>query len=252
MTSWRRQRVQGFNMRHRGFFLAAGLAVTAIGALPADANVLITVDKSTQEMTVQVDGATRWQWKVSTGRLGHDTPNGSFHALSMEVEHFSKKYDDAPMPHSIFFTDLGHAIHGSLAASRIGTPASHGCVRLDPKNATALFALVKQEGRANTTIVVTGSAAVALARKSAPAARPAAPVVTARTIPVPQPSYVPPSGSFDDGAANAGVVASRFYRQPDAQPAYQQAFIPQYAGPPAPPPGYPPFPTPGAAFGSWR
>jgi hypothetical protein len=244
-------------MRHRGFFLAAGLAATAFGALPAHANVIITVDKSTQEMTVQVDGATRWQWKVSTGRLSHDTPNGSFRALSMEVEHFSKKYDNAPMPHSIFFTDLGHAIHGSLAASRIGTPASHGCVRLDPKNATALFALVKQEGRANTTIVVTGNAATALARKSAPAARPATPVVTARAVtdkavPVAQPSYVPPSGSLDDGAAKAGLVASRFYHEPDAQPAYRQAFIPQYAGPPVPPPGYPPFPQPGAAFSSWR
>jgi hypothetical protein len=238
-----------WNMRHRGLILAAGLAVAAIGALPARANVLITVDKSTQEMTVQVDGATRWQWKVSTGRSGHDTPNGTFRALSMEAEHFSKKYDDAPMPHSIFFTNLGHAIHGSLAASRIGTPASHGCVRLDPKNATMLYGLVAQEGRANTTIVVTGNAAVAMARKSAPTARPAATVVTASTTAA-QPTYVPSSGSLD--TANDRVSPGRFYRQTAAQPAYRQAFVPQDAGPPAPPPGYPPFPNSGATFSAWR
>jgi hypothetical protein len=69
---------------------------------------------------------------------------------------------------------------------------------------------------------------------------------------VAQPSYLPPSASLDDGAAKAGIVASRFYREPEAQPAYRQAFVPPNAGPPSPPPGYPPFPTPGAAFGSWR
>ena len=125
-------------MRYRAMFLASGLAIAAIGAAPAQADVVITVDKSTQLMTVQVDGATRWQWKVSTGRTGHDTPNGTFHALYLDANHHSKKYDDAPMPHSVFFTDLGHAIHGTFATRRLGMPASHGCVRLDPDNATQL------------------------------------------------------------------------------------------------------------------
>jgi hypothetical protein len=59
------------------------------------------------------------------------------------------------MPHSIFFTMQGHAIHGSSHKS-IGRPASHGCVRLEPKNAAVLFALVKQQKMANTRVVVNG------------------------------------------------------------------------------------------------
>ena len=85
--------------------VAGGIAVAAIGAGSAQAAVVITVDKSTQQVTVEVDGATRWQWKVSTGRIGHDTPNGTYHALWLDADHHSKKYDNAPMPHSIFFTD---------------------------------------------------------------------------------------------------------------------------------------------------
>jgi L,D-transpeptidase catalytic domain len=59
------------------------------------------------------------------------------------------------MPHSLFFTKIGHAIHG-YHATRIGTPASHGCVRLAPQNAATLFALVGREGMLNTTVVLKG------------------------------------------------------------------------------------------------
>jgi len=75
------------------------------------------------------------------------------------------------MPHSIFFTQKGHAIHGSLDVKRLGTPASHGCVRLLPANAKTLFDLVEQEGVLNTTVVLTGvapSRAPAVARRGAP------------------------------------------------------------------------------------
>jgi hypothetical protein len=60
------------------------------------------------------------------------------------------------MPHSIFFTDSRHAIHGSQAVRRLGTPASHGCVRLTPENAKILFSLVIAEGLGNTRIEVIG------------------------------------------------------------------------------------------------
>ena len=81
--------------------------------LPARADVLITIDKSTQQMTVTVDGSARYVWPVSTGAPGYDTPSGEFKPFRMEADHFSREWDDAPMPHSIFFTQLGHAIHGS-------------------------------------------------------------------------------------------------------------------------------------------
>ena len=60
------------------------------------------------------------------------------------------------MPHSIFFTDAGHAIHGSHATNYLGSPASHGCVRLAPKHASILFDLVMVEGPENTRLKITG------------------------------------------------------------------------------------------------
>ena len=134
----------------------------------AQAAVLVTIDKSAQQMTVAVDGRPLYQWPVSTGKGGYDTPSGKFKAFRMERDHFSKEWDEAPMPFSIFFTPKGHAIHGSLDVKRLGTPASHGCVRLLPANAEKLFALVEQEGVLNTTVVLTGvapSGAPAVARR---------------------------------------------------------------------------------------
>jgi lipoprotein-anchoring transpeptidase ErfK/SrfK len=133
--------------------------------MPAAAKVLVVIDKSTQRMTVQVDGSLRWVWPVSTGRLSHDTPSGHYTAFRMEAEHFSKEWDDAPMPHSIFFSPTGHAIHGYLDTRRIGAPASHGCVRLQPANAERLYELVEKEGLSSTEVVVTGDVRYALMQR---------------------------------------------------------------------------------------
>jgi hypothetical protein len=130
----------------------------------AQAKVAITIDKDAQVMTVAVDGVQRYRWPVSTGIPSRETPNGAFRAFRMEEEHYSKEFDDAPMPHSIFFTKIGHAIHGTDSEGRLGTPASHGCVRLSKANATTLYALVEEQGVLNTTVTLTGSATVALAR----------------------------------------------------------------------------------------
>lgn len=150
---------------------AASLVVSAlvVGA-PARASLLISVDKSAQQMTVSENGIPLYTWPVSTGVEGHDTPSGAFTPFRMEKDHFSREWDDAPMPNSIFFTKQGHAIHGSFHKS-IGQPASHGCVRLSPKNAATLFALVKQEGMANTRVVLTGeipAGGAAVARRQQP------------------------------------------------------------------------------------
>lgn len=147
--------------------LLAGCLLLALTSGPgaALAGVLIKVDKATQRMQVWVNGEVRHSWAVSTGMPGYATPVG-FHAPShLARHHRSREWDDAPMPHSIFFTSRGHAIHGSTAVHRLGSPASHGCVRLSPENAATLFALVKEEGIAHTRISITGQEAVAVARK---------------------------------------------------------------------------------------
>ena len=134
--------------------LAAGL--TALAVTGASASVLIRVDKAAQIMTVTVDGMQRYAWPVSTGMADYDTPAGDFQAFRMERHHFSREWDDAPMPYSIFFTQEGHAIHGSYDVKHLGRPASHGCVRLAKANAAVLFALVKEQGVKNTKVALVG------------------------------------------------------------------------------------------------
>src|SRR5947209_4548122 len=149
--------------------VAAAIAAVLFLGLPASAKLLIEIDKSTQRMTVSQDGAQLYTWPVSTGQRGYDTPGGQFTPFRMEKDHFSREWDDAPMPHSIFFTKQGHAIHGTEHIRNIGRPASHGCVRLEPENARTLFGLVKQEGMANVRVVLfgpTGPGAPAMVRRA--------------------------------------------------------------------------------------
>jgi hypothetical protein len=187
--------------------------LTMLLASAADAKVVISIDKSAQRMTVAVDGTTRWTWPVSTGRPGRSTPSGSFQAFRMEEDHYSKEWDDAPMPHSIFFTKRGHAIHGSFETKRLGRPVSAGCVRLHPNNAKRLFALVKQQGVLNATVVITGQEP----RVSAPSvARPA-----------------PKAAAQNRQPASSGHRAPAYRPQPDSE-----HFPPPQPGYMYAPPGY--------------
>ena len=104
-------------------------------------------------MQVFVNGWPRYSWAVSTARSGYRTPVGTYKAVRMEKMWYSRKYDMSPMPNSIFFKG-GYAIHGTNYLKRLGTPASHGCVRLHPDNAAQLYSLVRMNGMANTQILV--------------------------------------------------------------------------------------------------
>ena len=118
--------------------------------------ILININKSRQEMTVFVDGIERYTWPVSTGAPGYATPSGNFTASSMNEVWYSKEWDNAQMPNSIFFTKEGHAIHGSYETKKLGRAVSHGCVRLAPENAKALYALIKEHGLENTKVALSG------------------------------------------------------------------------------------------------
>jgi lipoprotein-anchoring transpeptidase ErfK/SrfK len=109
-------------------------ASTTEAQKPATPDILIMVDKPTQTMTVTVDGHVRYRWRVSTGATHYSTPTGSYTPFRMELMHYSREWDNAGMPHAIFFTQSGHSIHGSDHPG-LGTAVSHGCVRLTLSNA---------------------------------------------------------------------------------------------------------------------
>ena len=246
----------------RSFLVAfAGLAVFAATG-PAQAKIAITIDKNEQLMTVAVDGVERYRWPVSTGNPSHETPNGSFRTFRMEEDHFSKEFDDAPMPHSIFFTKIGHAIHGTDSEGHLGSPVSHGCVRLSRANATTLYALVEKDGVLNTTVTLTGSSQIALARhprtraNTAVAARepgaqyapqyggPGDPIVLTPRQPAagqyaqqrPDDGYIYPADGSSDGArypaprSNRRLYNAQAYPQPQYQN-YENRGAPQVYAP---------------------
>ena len=133
--------------------LAAFLGLFCAAPAVAEAGVVARISISTQRMGVYVDGKEVYDWPVSTARRGYRTPTGTFKPTALAVWHRSTIYSGSPMPHAIFFL-RGYAIHGSYEIKHLGSPASHGCVRLHPSNAKALFSLVRQYGSANTVIQI--------------------------------------------------------------------------------------------------
>ncbi|HEV7415916.1 L,D-transpeptidase [Tianweitania sediminis] len=117
------------------------------------ASIVADVSLSSQTMTVSRSGRVLYTWKVSTAGAKKVTPTGSWSAKHLSKNHRSSRYNNAPMPYAIFYN--GHyAVHGTDQISRLGRPASKGCIRLHPKNAAVLFDMVKKEGLRNTRITV--------------------------------------------------------------------------------------------------
>jgi hypothetical protein len=193
-------------------------AAVALGfAERASAEILVNIDKTSQSMTVTVDGVPRYIWPVSTGRPGYDTPNGTFRPNRMDADHLSQEWDNAPMPHTIFFDLHGHAIHGFLDTRRLGSAASHGCVRLSPDNATVLYALVEAQGMKDTTVIVSGHTPTGseIARRGSPVA----PIEESAAQPPLQ--IAPPSGLMSlFGSQPAPAQQAVPYGQQQPPPAY--------------------------------
>jgi hypothetical protein len=131
---------------------------------PANGEAIeIYIDKTSQTMEVYYGGSIQYRFPVSTARYGYTTPNGQYQVYLMEEMHYSRKYDNSPMPHSMFYSG-GFAIHGSYAK---GFPryGSHGCVRLPPQHAATLYAFVKETGNGRAVIHISGLDAPASKRR---------------------------------------------------------------------------------------
>ena len=113
------------------------------------------IDKKSQKMYVYEGKDLIYLWKVSTAKKGYNTPLGKYKPQYIQKMHYSKQYENAPMPYSIFFREGGYAIHGTTSVHRLGSPASHGCVRLHTQNAKSLYQLIRKYGMDNTTITIT-------------------------------------------------------------------------------------------------
>lgn len=134
------------------FTLLFSIHSTVFSPLAHAANIVAKVDVSQQVMRVYVNGKCYYTWRVSTGRRGYYTPRGSYRPTFMKRMHYSRKYNNSPMPWSIFFKG-GYAIHGTNYIKRLGRPASHGCIRLHPAAARELYRLVNRN-RSRTRIVI--------------------------------------------------------------------------------------------------
>lgn len=129
------------------------LLVSLAPCTSASADVRVHIDKSSQTMSVYVNGSLQDVWPVSTGRRGFGTPTGSFRPQRLERRYYSQKYHGASMHNAIFFHG-GYAIHATTDVGDLGRPASHGCVRLHPEHAAELQSLVRTYGASSTRITI--------------------------------------------------------------------------------------------------
>lgn len=119
--------------------LKAGQYVWAPQIAP-EGPMLLIVNVKTQRAVLYRNGIPIGATTVSTGKPGHRTPTGIFTILQKHVQHYSSKYDSAPMPYMERLTWQGVALH---AGHLPGYPASHGCIRMPAGFAKLLFGSTK-------------------------------------------------------------------------------------------------------------
>ena len=134
---------------------AAEVAKKEHVAEPLHPTLTASVDLSRQTMTVSVNGESRYRWPISSGTSKYPTPTGKFLPQWKSRMWYSKKYDNSPMPNAVFING-GVAVHGTYHTAALGSPASHGCIRLSPANAKTFYNLVERHGMMRTRVSVYG------------------------------------------------------------------------------------------------
>ena len=147
---------QAVDLAGRPIFEAAsklkpGQYVWAPEAAP-EGPALLVVNLATQRAVLFRNGVPIGASTISSGKRGYETPTGVFTVLEKKREHYSKTYDNAPMPNMQRLTWKGIALH---AGNLPGYPASHGCIRLPKQFSSLLFEATKL----GMTVIITSLAA---------------------------------------------------------------------------------------------
>ena len=195
---------------------AAPVEPAAAPPPPPPPSLLVDIDLTRQRMTVTEHGNVKHAWAISSGREGYRTPTGTFRPTWMAKMWYSKQYDDAPMPHSVFFNG-GIAVHATQSTGMLGRPASHGCIRLAPPNAAAFYALVSSHGKAMTRIKVHGTAKDATPVAARRQGTRAGERYGARALPRYAPSsryFAPPRYSYNSYGGGYGAPGPQRYVYP--------------------------------------
>jgi hypothetical protein len=108
-----------------------------------DGPVVVLISLPQQIMNVYRNGVIVARSSISSGMQGHSTPTGVFTILEKSVDHYSKTYDNAPMPYMERLTWDGVAFHSGYLP---GQAASHGCIRLPYEFSKKLFELTQKGG----------------------------------------------------------------------------------------------------------
>lgn len=136
--------------------------LTAAGCYQLSCPIYVDVDKGTQTARLYLDGRLDDQWDVSTGMAGFGTPNFNKRFNGRIYDRYtSSKYPGGDyeglgnMPYAMFIAG-GIAIHGTPRGnwSRLGRPASHGCIRSHPDKAYRLNRLLRSYGVQNSWVTV--------------------------------------------------------------------------------------------------
>jgi len=181
----------------RACVLGLGLmGLLGAGALAQSAGMAggpqrVVVDKSRQELRAYEGERLVMVSRVSTGRRGRETPSGRYHAGAKFVMHYSRLYDNAPMPYSVQVSN-NYFIHGFSVVPDY--PASHGCIRMPVENAREFFQWVRPGASIQITGQWSGDAGPQLrSRKPSWLAR-----VFARRTPVPSAEPLVVAGSWQE------------------------------------------------------
>ena len=132
------------------------------GCSRSSCKVWVQVVKSSQRLYLYLNGSLADSWAVSTGMSGYGTPNFDKHPDGRIYDAYSSdKYPGGDwnglgnMPYAVFIAG-GYALHGTPRGNwpKLGSPASHGCIRMLPDNAYRFNRLVRSNGVSNVWITV--------------------------------------------------------------------------------------------------